>query len=82
MYYNLLLSKLIILGTYKVYCILWIMNLGLLINMSGFTLFIYYQNIIKENKTLKLKFKFIVIVTFKSLIKLDTEITWAFLFVF
>ena len=82
MYYNLLLSKLIILGTYKVYCILWIMNLGLLINMSGFILFIYYQNIIKENKTLKLKFKFIVIVTFKSLIKLDTEITWAFLFVF
>lgn len=50
--------------------------------MSGFVLFIYYQNIIKENKTLKLKFKFIVIVTFKSLIKLDTEITWAFLFVF
>lgn len=68
MYYNLLLSKLIILGTYKVYCILWIMNLGLLINMSGFIVFIYYQNIIKENKTLKLKFKFILIVTFKSLL--------------
>ena len=44
------------------------MNLGLLINMSGFILFIYYQNIIKENKTLKLKFKFRVIVTFKSLL--------------
>ena len=35
--------------------------------MSDFVLFTYYKNIIKENKTLKLKFKFIVILVFNKI---------------
>lgn len=35
----------------------------ILIDMFDFVLFIYYQNIIKEDITLKLKFKFIVTIT-------------------